>query len=55
MMTGQARSSEVIMGFDTHMILEAVLVSCLARRTAHYAINQSSRHYAGAVPLPPEQ
>ncbi len=50
MMAGQARSSAVIMALDTHMILEAVPVSCLPRRTAHRAINRSSRHYAEAVP-----
>ena len=49
MMTGQARSSVTIMGLDTHMILETVPVPRSPRRTAHHAINRSSRHYAGAV------
>jgi hypothetical protein len=49
MTTAQARSSVTIMGLDTHMILETVLVACSARRTAHHVINRSSRHYAEAV------
>jgi hypothetical protein len=49
MMTGQARSSVTIMGLDTHMILETVPVHHSPRRTAHHAINRSSRHYAGTV------
>jgi hypothetical protein len=49
MMAAQARSSVTIMGFDTHMILEAVPASHSPRRTAHRAINRSLRHYAEAV------
>jgi hypothetical protein len=37
------------MGLDTHMILETVPVHHSPRRTAHHAINRSSRHYAGTV------
>ena len=39
-------SSATIMGLDTHMILETVPVPRSPRRTAHYCINRSSRHYA---------
>ena len=50
MMTRQARSSAVIMGFDTHMILEAVPVLLPKRQNVHQVINRTSRHYAGALP-----
>ncbi len=53
MMSGQARSSEVIMGLDTHMILETVPVPRSPRRTAHRVINRSSRHYAEALASTP--
>jgi len=49
MMTTQARSSAVIMGFDTHMILETVPVLHAQRRTGQDGINQTSRHYAGTL------
>src|ERR1039457_787531 len=48
-MTRQARSSAVIMGLDTHMILETVPVLLSTRQNAHPAINRTSRHYAGAL------
>jgi len=51
-MTRQARSSAVIMGFDTHMILETVPVLPSTRQNAHQTINPTSRHYAEAVRLP---
>jgi len=49
MMSGQARSSVTIMGLDTHMILETVPVPRSPRRTAHHAINRSSRHGVGGA------
>jgi hypothetical protein len=39
----------MIMGFDTHMIVEAVPVPPQARRNGHQAINRTSRHYAGTL------
>jgi hypothetical protein len=39
----------MIMGFDTHMILEAYLYCFLTRRNGHQAINPTSRHYAEAL------
>jgi hypothetical protein len=50
MMTRQARSSAVIMGFDTHMILGTMPAPLRYART-HQAINRISRHYnyAGAL------
>src|ERR1022692_2505377 len=48
-MTRQARSSAVIMGFDTHMILETVPVLPSTRQNAHQAINRTPRHYAEAL------
>ena len=49
MMTPQARPSAKIIGFDTHMILEAVPARHSKRRNGHHAINQTSRHYAEAL------
>ena len=49
MMTRQARLSAAIMGFDTHMILEAVPAPHSNDRTVTRASNQTSRHYAGAL------
>jgi len=48
-MTTQARSSAVIMGFDTHMILETVPVLPSTRQNAHHVINPTSRNYAEAL------
>jgi hypothetical protein len=39
----------VIMGFDTHMILETVPVLPSTRQNAQQAINPTSRHYAEAL------
>jgi len=39
----------VIMGFDTHMILEAVPAPHSNRSDAHPDINRTPRHYAGAL------
>jgi hypothetical protein len=50
MMTRQARSSAVIMGFDTHMISGVVPVLLPEHRNGHDGINRTSRHYAGALP-----
>jgi hypothetical protein len=50
MMTRQARPSAKINGFDTHMILEAVPAQLSERPNGHQAINQTSRHYAEALP-----
>ena len=44
MMTRQARSSAVIMGFDTHMILETVPVCTRNARTGHQTA--STGHHA---------
>jgi hypothetical protein len=52
MMTRQARPSAKINGFDTHMILEAVPAQPSERPNGHQVINQTSRHYAEALPLP---
>jgi hypothetical protein len=49
MMTGQAQSSAMINGFDTHMILETVPAPRSTRWNGHHAINRTSRHYAGAL------
>jgi hypothetical protein len=45
-MTTQARPSELIMGFDTHMILEPCLHCPMTRHIGHEDINRTSRHYA---------
>ena len=50
MMKGQARLSEGIMGFDTHMILEPCLLRIPATEPDTRVINQPSRHYAEALP-----
>ena len=50
MMTRQARPSAKIIGFDTHMILEAVPAYPSKHRNGQQAINRTSRHYAGALP-----
>jgi hypothetical protein len=49
MMTRQARPSAVIMGFDTHMILEAVPAPHSNRSDGHQGINWAPRHYAEAL------
>jgi len=49
MMTRQARPSAKIMGFETHMILEAVPARHSEHHNGHQAINRTSRHYAGAL------
>ena len=49
MMAGQARSSSVITGPGTQMILEAVPVLLLTRRNGDEGINRTSRDYAGSV------
>jgi hypothetical protein len=49
MMTRQARPSARIIGFDTHMILEAVPAQTPKRLIGHQAINRTSRHYAEAL------
>jgi hypothetical protein len=56
MMTKQARPSTVIMGLDTHMILEVVPALRLNRPNGHRGINRTPRHYAEALgtSLPPE-
>jgi len=51
MMTPQARPSAKIMGFDTHTILEAVPAHPSKHRNGLQAINRTSRHYAGALPV----
>ena len=50
MMTRQARPSAKIIGFDTHMILEAVPAYPSKHRNGQQAINRTPRHYAGALP-----
>jgi len=50
MMTRQARPSTVIMGFDTHMILEAVPAPHSKPPDGHQGIKRTSRHDAGALP-----
>jgi hypothetical protein len=47
-MMKSARSSVVIMGLNTHMILETVVLA-LIRRNVRQAINRTSRHHAGTV------
>lgn len=49
MMTRQARPSAKIIGFDTHMILEAVPAHTSKHRNGQQAINRTSRHYAEAL------
>ena len=49
MMTPQARPSVKIMGFDTHVILEAVPARPSERPNGHQAVNRTSRHYAEAL------
>jgi hypothetical protein len=49
MMTRQARLSVKIIGFDTHMILEAVPVQPPERLIGRQAINWTSRHFAEAL------
>jgi hypothetical protein len=49
MMTRQARPSVAIMGFDTHMILEAVPAPPTEDRNGHQAISRTSRDYAGTL------
>jgi len=53
MMTRQARPSAKTIGFDTHMILEAVPARPPEHRNGHQAINRTSRHYAEALVHPP--
>jgi hypothetical protein len=49
MMARQARPSTAIMGFDTHMILEAVPAPHSKRSDSHLGINRAPRHYAEAL------
>jgi hypothetical protein len=51
MMTRQARPSAKIIGFDTHMILEAVPARHSKHQNGHQGINRTSRHYAEALIL----
>jgi len=44
------RPAAVIMGFDTHMILETVPILPSTRQNAHQIIDPTSRHYAEALP-----
>ena len=46
MMTRQARPSAKIIGFDTHMILEAVPAHPSEPPNGHQVINRTSRHHA---------
>ena len=49
MMTGQARSSVTIMGFDTHMIVETVPVS---RSPRHQPVIAPSTGHRATMPRP---
>jgi hypothetical protein len=49
MMTRQARPSAKIIGFDTHMILEAVPARHSNIRTGIRSSTGTSRHYAEAL------
>jgi predicted oxidoreductase len=49
MMTGQARRSGLVMGFDTHMIAGSRICSTSTRLTHPTITNQTTPHFAEAL------